>query len=201
MRFLSKLMDSDRVERKTTIGLILFPDFNMQDIVGPYEIFGQTGGFVICTISENTQALRTSGGLSVSADFSFDECPLLDVLFVPGGKGITGAIDRGAYKAFLQRQSKHAKFVVAVSLGALLLASSGVLKGYRVTTAIQSLPLLAEMGLMTVEDPIAIDGNRITGGGKISGAEVSLVLMTLMEMEERIRVDNYRKRLVERAGW
>jgi len=194
-------MDSDRVEKKTTIGLVLFPDFNMQDIVGPYEIFGRTSKFVIYTISENTQCLRTSGGLSVNADFSFDECPLLDILFVPGGKGINGAIERGAYNGFLQEQSKHAKFVVAVSLGAVLLASSGALKGYKVTTAIPSLPSLVEMGLVTVEDPIAIDGNRITGGEKISGADVSLALMTLIEVEERIRVDNYRKRLVERAGW
>lgn len=186
---------------KKTIGLVLFPGFNMQDIVGPYEIFGQTGEYVIHTISENTQCLRTSGGLSVNADFSFDECPLLDVLFVPGGKGINDAIDRTGYKTFLQNQSKHAKFVAAVSRGALLLASSGVLKGYKVTTAIDSLPVLIEMGLMTVKDLIVIDRSRITGGEKASGADVSLVLMTSMEMEERIRVDNYRKRLVEDAGW
>jgi len=186
---------------KKTIGLVLFPDFNIQDIVGPYEIFGQTGEFVVCTISENTQCIRTSDGLSVNADFSFDECPLLDALFVPGGKGITGAIGNAGYNSFLQKQSKHAKFVTAVSLGALLLASSGVLKGYKVTTATHSLPLLVEMGLITVEDPIAIDRSRITGGEKVSGADLSLVLMTLMEMEESIRIDNYRKRLVERAGW
>ena len=186
---------------KKTIGLVLFPDFNIQDIVGPYEIFGQTGEFVVCTISENTQCIRTSDGLSVNADFSFDECPLVDVLFVPGGKGISRAMDKGGYGGFLEKQCKHAKFVAAVSLGALLLASSGVLKGYKVTTDTQSLSLLAEMGLMTVNDPIAIDRSRITGSEKVSGADISLVLMTLMEMEERIRVDNYRKRLVERAGW
>lgn len=185
---------------KKRIGVVLFPDFNMQDIVGPYEMFGQTGEFAICTVSETTRCLKTSAGLSVSADFSFDECPRLDVLFVPGGRGATGAINAG-YKAFLQKQSKHAKFVAAVSLGALLLASSGVLKGYKVTTAIDALPLLRDMGLLAVEDPIAIDGSRITGGEKISGADLSLVLMTLMEMEERISIDNYRKRLVERAGW
>lgn len=69
------------------------------------------------------------------------------------------------------------------------------------TTAIHSLPLLVEMGLVTVEGPIAIDGSRITGGEKVTGADLSLVLVTLMEMEERIRVENYRKRLVENAGW
>ena len=186
---------------KKRIGLVLFPDFNMQDIVGPYETFGQISEFVICTISENTQCVRTSDGLSVNADFSFDECPLLDVLFVPGGKGVNGAMGNTGYKAFLQKQSRQAKFVAAVSLGALLLASAGVLKGYKVTTASHSLPLLIEMGLMTVEDPIAIDRSRITGGESVSGADLSLVLATLMEMEERVSVDNYRKGLLEKAGW
>lgn len=90
---------------KKTIGVVLFPDFNMRDIVGPYEIFGQTDEFVVATISENTQCLKTSDGLSVNADFSFDECPLLDVLFVPGGKGVNQVIDRTSYKAFLQKRS------------------------------------------------------------------------------------------------
>ncbi|MBA4057334.1 MAG: thiamine biosynthesis protein ThiJ, partial [Marivirga sp.] len=98
-----------------------------------------------------------------------------------------------AYKTFLQKQSYRTKFVASVSLGALLLADSGILNGYQVTTSTGSLPVLFEMGLMAVEARIVVDRNRIAGDDRTSAADISLVLSALMELEEKARIEKDRK--------
>src|ERR1051325_7533703 len=80
------------------VGILIFPDVEVLDFAGPFEVFSVTrlneerrreepSPFEVKLIAENTQPIVASGGLRLLADYDLDNCPPLDILVVPGGWG------------------------------------------------------------------------------------------------------------------
>src|SRR4051812_46234188 len=120
--------------KKYNIGMLLFPHVTLQDFAGPYDVFIRASCFNVYTVSENTNPMQVEGGLVLQSQYSFDDCPPVDILFVPGGRGITPLLTNAAYISFLQSRSIHAEYITAVCTRSLLLAAAGLLTGYRATT-------------------------------------------------------------------
>ncbi|MFD1820347.1 cyclohexyl-isocyanide hydratase [Pseudarcicella hirudinis] len=166
------------------IGMLLFPELTLLDFVGPYDVFTKANCFEIFVVSENGGMIKAEGGLLIKADFSFEDCPDTDIIFVPGGKGITPLLNNPVYISFLQKQAKTAKYFTSVCTGSLLLATAGLLKGYRATTHWRSLELLRLLGIETLQERVVTDRNRITGGGVTAGIDFGLSLTALIGGEE-----------------
>lgn len=160
--------------------MLLFPGLTIQDFVGPYDVFIRADCFEVLIVSENTDLLQAEGGLTLKADYTFENCPQTDILFVPGGAGITPLLTHSAYHYFLISQSKKAQYITAVCTGSLLLASCGLLDGYKATTHWRSIELLRMLGVEALEDRVVTDRNRITGGGITAGIDFGLVLTALI---------------------
>jgi cyclohexyl-isocyanide hydratase len=165
---------------KLKIGMLLFPDLTALDLTGPYEVFVRAPCFEVYIVGENKELVTAEGGLSLKPDFTFNDCPDVDILFVPGGKGITPLLTNEVYIDFLQRKAIKAKYITAVCTGSLLLAASKLLDGYRATTHWRSLALLQMFGVETIEQRVVIDRNRITGGGITAGLDFGLSLTALI---------------------
>lgn len=176
------------MDHKLKTGMLLFPDLTLQDFVGPYDVFIRAGCFQIFVVSENTEFMQAEGGLKLKADISFSECPPLDIIFVPGGRGINPLMTNKAYIDFIRCQGMQAKFITSVCTGSLLLAVAGLLTGYKATTHWRSLNLLKMLNVETVEDRIVIDRNRITGGGVTAGIDFALTLTGMLAGEERAKI-------------
>lgn len=170
--------------KKYKVGMLLFPHLTILDFTGPYEVFVRAGCMEVIVVSETTELLQAEGGLSLKADFSFDNCPALDILFVPGGRGITPLLSNEKYHNFLRKQAASAQYITAVCTGSLLLAACGLLKGYKATTHWRSLQFLEMLGTETVKERVVTDRNRITGGGITAGIDFGLVLISLTEGED-----------------
>ena len=166
--------------KKFKIAMLIFPDLTVLDFTGPYDVFIRASCFEVYVVGETTQAVKAEGGLLITPGYSFDDCPLADILFVPGGKGITPLLTDKTYHAFLQKQAANAQYITAVCTGSLLLAASGFLKGYEATTHWRSLELLRMFGVDAVEKRVVIDRNRITGGGITAGIDFGLSLTALI---------------------
>jgi len=73
------------------VGILLFDEVEELDFVGPLEVFGVTSklvqSLVILTLSKDGKPITGRYGLKVQPDHSFTDCPTLDLLIVPGGKG------------------------------------------------------------------------------------------------------------------
>lgn len=160
--------------------MLLFPGLTIQDFVGPYDVFIRADCFEVLIVSENTDLLQAEGGLTLKADYTFENCPQTDILFVPGGAGITPLLTHSAYHDFLISQSEKAQYITAVCTGSLLLASCGLLDGYKATTHWRSIELLRMLGVEALEDRVVTDRNRITGGGITAGIDFGLVLTALI---------------------
>lgn len=160
-----------------TIGMLLFPNLTQLDLSGPYEVFGRLPGVRILLLAKELKPIKSDTGLALMPTDRLDECAdTLDLLFIPGGPGISQVMTDQGYISFIQRKAAHARFVTSVCTGSLVLAAAGLLDGYRATTHWLSLDLLRKFRVTVSEERVVIDRNRITGGGVTSGIDFALVI-------------------------
>jgi cyclohexyl-isocyanide hydratase len=156
------------------IGMVLFPNVTLQDFAGPYEVFTRVACFNVFTIAEKIYPIQAEGGIVLQAQYAFDDCPAIDILFVPGGRGITPLLTDGLFLSFLKTRSIQAKYITAVCTGSLLLAAAGLLSGFKATTHWRSIPLLKMFKVDAIDERVVRDRNRITGGGITAGIDFGL---------------------------
>jgi putative intracellular protease/amidase len=119
------------------IGAVLFEGFELLDLFGPLEAFGQlnrSGTCGIITVSERAGAVVSAQGPKGIADYHFANCPDVQMLLVPGGIGTRREVENGKLIEFLRDRSALAELVMSVCTGAGLLARAGLLDGRRATT-------------------------------------------------------------------
>jgi cyclohexyl-isocyanide hydratase len=128
-------------------------------------------------VAKTLEPVTSSTGLVLKPDASFDDCPRLDVLCVPGGGGVNALMADDATIAFVRQQAEGAQFVTSVCTGALVLGAAGLLKGKRATTHWASHHLLETLGAIPVQARVVRDGNLMTGGGVTAGIDFALALI------------------------
>jgi len=158
----------------TTIGMIIFPGLTQLDLTGPYEVFSRLPDTRVLLISEKGIPLVSDGGLRFVPDLALEASPELDILFVPGGRGVFEAMQSEKLLEFLSDRGSKAKFVTSVCTGALVLGVAGLLKGYRATTHWLSMDLLGLCGAEATQQRVVIDRNRITAAGVSAGIDFGL---------------------------
>jgi cyclohexyl-isocyanide hydratase len=159
------------------IGLLVFPMVQQLDMTGPYEVFASTPGTNVHLVWKDTAPLISATGLVVIPTTSFEECPKLDVICVPGGGGVNPLLEDREVLDFVRRQAAGARFVTSVCTGSLVLGAAGLLKGRRATTHWNALDFLPHFGATPVAERIVRDGNVITAGGVTSGIDFGLALV------------------------
>ncbi|WP_244817038.1 DJ-1/PfpI family protein [Caballeronia sp. Lep1P3] len=158
------------------IGLLLFPGVQQLDMTGPYDVFAHMPGAQVHLVWKTREAVESSAGMILTPDTTFDDCPALDVICVPGGAGVGAQMEDGETLAFLRRQAQVARYVTSVCTGALVLGAAGLLRGKRATTHWAYHDMLAELGAVPVHERVVRDGNVLTGGGITAGIDFALTL-------------------------
>lgn len=159
------------------IGLLLFPRLTQLDLTGPFEVFANTPGATVHLIWKSRDPITAVTGMKILPDTTFDECPQLDVLCVPGGTGVAELMEDAEVLDFLRRQAVAARYVTSVCTGALVLGAAGLLKGRRATTHWASHDFLATLGAIPTHGRVVRDGNLFTGGGVTAGIDFALTLV------------------------
>ena len=163
----------------TSIGLILFPALTQLDLTGPYEVFVRAPNTKVHLIWKNLDLVVSDRGMAIQPTTTFNACPELDVICVPGGPGQINLMEDEEVLSFIRTQSRQAKLVTSVCTGSLVLGAAGLLKGYKATThwaSLDQLALLAE----AVSERVVRDRNRITGAGVTSGIDFALNVVSEM---------------------
>ncbi|HKB04610.1 MAG TPA: DJ-1/PfpI family protein [Gemmataceae bacterium] len=172
-------------------GILLFPDVEVLDFTGPFEVLSaarldesrrreEPSPFDVVTVAERAEPIRATGGLRVVPDVTFDTCPWLDALVVPGGWGTRTEVDNPNLIAWLARTAAGARWVTSVCTGTFLLARAGVVAGRRVTTHWRSLDRLRTTHPdLTVDDEAQVtrDGNIWTSAGIAAGIDLALLVV------------------------
>ena len=159
------------------IGLLVFPQVQQLDLTGPYEVFASLPGTHVFLVGATLAPVASATGLMLAATTTYDDCPRLDVLCVPGGSGVDALLADAAALAFVQRQAEGARYVTSVCTGALVLGAAGLLRGKRATTHWASHGLLAAFGAIPIHGRVVRDGTLLTGGGVTAGIDMALTLV------------------------
>lgn len=169
-----------RDSASTSIGLLLFPALTQLDLTGPFEVFARAPDTKVHLIWKNLDLVVSDRGMAIQPTTTFDTCPALDIICVPGGPGQINLMEDKEVLSFIQAQSKQAKLVTSVCTGSLVLGAAGLLEGYKATTHWASLDQLALLGAEPVNERVVRDRNRITGAGVTSGIDFALSVVSEM---------------------
>ena len=118
------------------VAILLFAEFEALDVYGPVEVFGSSDKFQLFTVAATKGEIRSRQGPLTVARHSFsDDCPLFDVLLVPGGQGTREEVNNRELLSWLSTiAQKHETSILSVCTGAALLAKAGVLNNRSATT-------------------------------------------------------------------
>jgi cyclohexyl-isocyanide hydratase len=159
------------------IGMVLFPNATQLDLTAPYEVFARIPDVEIHVISNSLEPVLTDRGLKILPDTTYDSCPPLDVLFIPGGPGQIQAEHDEVLKQLIREYAKKLTCIISsVCTGSLLLGAAGILQGKKATTHWTCMDILPILGVEAVDMPVVEDGNIITGAGVTNGIDMALHL-------------------------
>jgi transcriptional regulator GlxA family with amidase domain len=174
-----------------TIGILIFPDFQLLDMAGRVSVFEIAGRFMGCRTPIKLLALtaglvRSSSGVEIMAQ-SVKSTRMLDTLIVAGGAGIPAPVSSEPTLAFLKSAARRVRRIASVCSGAYILAQAGLLDGLRATTHWgRSGHFLAAYPKVRLEpDRIFVkDGNVWTSAGISAGIDLALAMVAEDHGEE-----------------
>ncbi|MEG4273869.1 MULTISPECIES: DJ-1/PfpI family protein [unclassified Microcoleus] len=174
---------------KYCIGLVIFPGMTQLDMTGPYQVFSMMPDTRVLLLWKTLEPVTSSEGMTILPTTTFNDCPSLDVLCVPGGAiGQVEMMQDGEMLEFLRQQGKIAKYVTSVCTGSLILAAAGLLQGYRAACHWAFRDQLAMLGVEVGTQRVVVDRNRITGGGVTAGIDFGLVVVGKLCGEETAKM-------------
>jgi cyclohexyl-isocyanide hydratase len=167
------------------VGFVIFPELTQLDFTGPQQVLARLPQSAMHIIAKSAAPVSSDSGLSLVPTHTFENCPQLDLICIPGGStGVVRAMSDRDTIEFVQRQSRKAKYVTSVCTGAFILGAAGLLKGRRATTHWAFTELLPLLGATHAKGRVVKDGNVITAGGVTSGIDFGLRVVAEIAGEE-----------------
>jgi cyclohexyl-isocyanide hydratase len=163
--------------------MLIFPRLTQLDMTGPYEVLARLPNTKVDLVAASLDPVTTDRGMQIVPTVTYDTCPPLDVIMVPGGPGQQGLMEDEAALSFLRRQAASAKYITSVCTGSLVLAAAGLLMGKRATCHWAAIEHLSALGAIPVAERVVVDGNIVTGAGVASGIDFALSLAAILEGE------------------
>jgi putative intracellular protease/amidase len=163
------------------VAILIFPGVQIIDYTGPWEVLGHAyvngrPAFHMYTVSDSTDPITTSMGMSVNPTFRFGREPKPDLIVLPGGN-VDPQLENPALIRWIQENARGAELVLSVCNGAFFLAKAGLLDGLEATTFAGLIDELKEAAPKTrvVSDKRFVDnGKIITAAGLSSGIDGAL---------------------------
>jgi len=170
------------------IGILVFPDVEVLDFCGPFEVFSVTrldearrreepSPFEVFLVAETDGVVKATGGLRVVPDHTLARCPPLDILVVPGGWGTRKEISNRRLLDWIAERARRVETLTSVCTGSMLLGHAGLLDGRRATTHWRALDWMRQsFPTVTVEEKLHVveDGHVITSAGISAGIDMAL---------------------------
>lgn len=164
-----------------SIGVLLFPGFELLDVFGPLEMFGLLPEELsINLVAEQGGSVASHQGPKSVVDYTLSDSPQYDIILVPGGLGTRKEVNNPAICEWLCRQSQQAEYVASVCTGSALLASAGLLDDRKATTNKLVFEWVVSQGPRVMWQKKARwveDGKFFTSSGVSAGIDMALALI------------------------
>jgi len=129
-------MDDARKGSEMNLGFPLYQGVTLADFAGATQVLSFAEGLRPFWVAQHTGPILTTEGVAVLPNYSFNYCPRIDVLFVPGGGpgGVIWAMCDMCYRDFVKRAGLLAKWIGSVCTGAFPVAAANLFRDVEVTT-------------------------------------------------------------------
>ena len=186
------ISDKDRKQLSITVGILIFEQVEVLDVAGPFEVFSvarlneerrsiEPSPFRILLLGKTLDQVTAVGGLRLIPDVTFDNCPELDLLIIPGGWGTRIEINDVKFLNRIADRVAHTKLTASVCTGSSLLGRAGLLDGREATTHWRAFDFLRKASPMvkirrdvrfTLAEPI------FTSAGVSAGIDLALLIVS-----------------------
>jgi len=167
-----------------TIGFLIFPDLTQLDFTGPLQVLSRLPASKTLIVAKSRDPVPSDCGLSLVPTATFQDCPPLDLICVPGGFGVVKAMTDPETVDFIRRRAESARYITSVCTGAFVLGAAGLLQGRRATTHWAYTDMLPLVGATHEKARVVWDGNIVTAGGVTSGIDFALRIVAELAGEE-----------------
>ncbi len=189
-----------------TVAIFIFDDVEVLDFAGPFEIFGVTGKqnggeglFEVFTVAEKPK-IAARNNLIIEATYTFENCPIPDILLIPGGGGFRPdgtplgtrrEVNNQKLLDWVREMNDKVELLLSVCTGSLILAKAGLLEGLSATThfkAVEQMRAVAPNTQIFPEKRWIDNGRIILSAGVSAGIDMSLYIVSKLH-GEAIAVD------------
>ena len=160
----------------------MYDGVELLDLAGPGEVFAATvdaqgtRAFVLSTVAPSADTIMSQGFVQIVPEVAMAGTDLPDLLVVPGGET---EMLRALPKAmrWIEEAARHARLVLTVCTGALVLADTGLLDGRAATTwhgALDRLRAQAPRTTIHTGCRVVDSGRIVTTAGVSAGIDGAL---------------------------
>lgn len=164
-----------------TVGVLLYEGFELLDVFGPLEMWAYVPELELVMVAEQAGPVKSGQGVEVVAEYSYSDCPEIDILMVPGGAGTFRELSNQATLDFIRDRHAQAEITTSVCTGSALLAKAGILDGRKATSNKQFFSLATDQSDAVEwiwEARWVDDGDIITSSGVSAGIDMALHLIS-----------------------
>ena len=179
-----------------SVGILLFPGFELLDVFGPAEAFsatcypgqqvsdGTARPFNVLYLAERAGPVLAGnrGNAHITPDATIYAAPPLDIVMVPGGLGTRTEVYNRVLIDWLREMDSRVQLMTSVCTGAALLAQTGLLEGRTATTnhlAFDWVTQVSPPGIHWTRQLRWVDegGRYITSAGVSAGTDMACHLV------------------------
>lgn len=122
-----------------TIGLLMYHGVLTTEVTATADVFtkGTEDGkqlFNVITIAETENPIVSEEGLQIIPDYTFQNCPKLEVLFVPSAYDMYAQVHNPKIVSFIKEKNEETTYTVSNCAGAQLIGASGIASGKKIVT-------------------------------------------------------------------
>ncbi|WP_246223524.1 DJ-1/PfpI family protein [Fulvivirga kasyanovii] len=185
-----------------TIGLLMYDGVLTTEVTAALDVFAKPseGGeqlFNVITIAETDAPLISEEGLKMIPDYTFKNCPALNVLIVPSAYDMHAQVNNSKIVSFIKEKNNETQYTVSNCAGAHLIGASGIADGKKIVTWVGGgKELQKNYPNLLVQDDSLIsyveDGKFLSSNGNLATYISSLELLEKLTSEKhRQFVESY----------
>ncbi|MCM4163347.1 MULTISPECIES: DJ-1/PfpI family protein [unclassified Arenibacter] len=185
-----------------TIGLLMYNGVLQSEVIASSDVFAKPDKdgiplFNVITIAESENPIITEEGMKFVPDYTFQNCPELEALFVPSAYDMYAQVHNPEIVNFIRKKNKEVKYMVSNCAGAQLIGKSGIADGHKIVTWIGGgEQLQKDYPNLKVQDDNLVsfvaDGKFYSSNGNLASYISALLLLEEMtSTDHRKFVESY----------
>ncbi|KAF9135163.1 hypothetical protein BGW39_004359 [Mortierella sp. 14UC] len=176
---------------KLRLGALVFDGSDLLDIMGPMRIFGEEASTLdmeICFVGTTLEPVRTSQQVTITPKYLVsDTAQKFDLFFIPGGVGTRTYVKMDELMGYVKTHIEQSTWTMTVCTGAGILAKTGLVDGYNVTTnkqVFEDTTLNGPKVNWIKRARWVQDGKFVTSSGVSAGIDAALYILSELKSTE-----------------